>query len=95
MLDAARLTVPQNCTQRFVVAELNTHHFMFRGAGHDQESARKALLNAWRTHRNELLKQYPEREASIPDEAHLEMHFKIYYLEFELNAGYRDQLRLI
>ncbi len=84
-----------NSNLSFVVAELNTHHFMFRGAGHDRESARQALLNAWRTHRDELLRQYPDRQASVPDEQHLELHFRIYYLEFELNAGYRDGLRLV
>jgi hypothetical protein len=36
---------------KFVVAEMNTHHFMFRGAGRARESARAALLNAWRAAR--------------------------------------------
>ena len=79
----------------FVVAEMNTHHFMFRGAGQDRNSARAALLNAWRTHRTALLARYPERTGSIPDENNMEQHFKIYYLEFELDAGYRDGERLV
>lgn len=79
---------------QFVVAEMNTHHFMFRGAGHCRERARLALLNAWRTHRSDLLARYPERRDSIPDYEHIETHFKIYYLEFETDAGYRDGLRI-
>lgn len=78
----------------FVVAEMNTHHFMFRGAGCSREHARHALLNAWRAHRNALLERYPERCDSIPDEDSIEMHFSICYLEFEQDAGYRDGQRL-
>lgn len=77
-----------------VVAEMNTHHFMFRGAGRNRETARAALLNAWRVHRTALLAQYPERTDSIPDETRMEDHFKIYYLEFEVDAGYRDGERV-
>jgi hypothetical protein len=80
---------------RFVVAEMNTHHFMFRGAGRDREAARAALLNAWRVHRTALLARYPERTDSIPDATRMEDHFKIYYLEFEADAGYRDGERLV
>ncbi len=79
----------------FVVAEMNTHHFMFRGAGHDRDAARHALLKAWRTHRIALLERYPERDASIPDADNIENHFKIYYLEFETDAGYRDGERVV
>jgi hypothetical protein len=79
----------------FVVAEMNTHHFIFRGAGRSQETARAALLNAWRVHRTALLARYPERTDSIPDEGNLEAHFKIYYLEFEVDAGYRDGERVV
>jgi len=79
----------------FVVAEMNTHHFMFRGAGQDRNAARAALLNAWRAHRSALLARYPERTDSIPDETKMEQHFKIYYLEFALDAGYRDGERLV
>jgi hypothetical protein len=79
----------------FVVAEMNTHHFMFRGAGHDRDAARAALLNAWRVHRSALLERYPERTDTIPDESNMEQHFKIYYLEFAVDAGYRDGERLV
>lgn len=78
----------------FVVAEMNTHHFMFRGAGRDRDAARRALLNAWRAHRTALLARYPERTDSIPDEGNIEAHFRIYYLEFEADAGYRDGERV-
>lgn len=79
----------------FVVAEMNTHHFMFKGAGRNRETARAALLNAWRVHRTALLARYPERTDSIPDETRMEDHFKIHYLEFELDAGYRDGERVV
>lgn len=79
----------------FVMAEMNTHHFMFRGAGRNREAARAALLNAWRVHRTALLTRYPERTDSIPDETRMEDHFKIYYLEFEMDAGYRDGERVV
>ncbi len=81
--------------QRFVLAEMNTHHFMFRGAGESREDARSALLRAWTLHRDELLARYPERSASIPEAEKMENHFRIYYLEFEVGAGYRDGERLL
>ncbi|WP_240342616.1 hypothetical protein [Methylococcus sp. EFPC2] len=79
----------------FVLAEMNTHHFMFRGAGSTREDARSALLCAWTRHRDELLARYPERRDAIPEADQMEDHFKIYYLEFELGAGYRDGDRLL
>jgi hypothetical protein len=74
---------------------MNTHYFMFRGAGRNRESARLALLNAWRVHRTALLERYPERTDSIPDETRMEDYFKIFYLEFEVDAGYRDGERVV
>ena len=82
-------------SKRFVVAEMNTHHFIFKGAGYSKETAKAALLNAWTRHRSELLARYPDRAGSIPDETKMEDHFKIYYLEFEVDAGYRDTDRLV
>jgi len=81
--------------EKFVVAEMNTHHFMFRGGGRNRDAARLALLNAWRAHRSALLQRYPERIDSIPDEGNVEAHFRIYYLEFEADAGYRDGERVV
>jgi hypothetical protein len=89
-----RAAMETDTSSGFVVAEMNTHHFMFRGAGRDRGAARRALLNAWRTHRTALLQRYPERTDSIPDEDTIEAHFKIYYLEFEADAGYRDGERV-
>ena len=89
-----RAAMETDTSNSFVVAEMNTHHFMFRGAGRDRDAARRALLNAWRTHRNALLQRYPERTDSIPDEGTIEAYFKIYYLEFEADAGYRDGERV-
>lgn len=77
------------------MAEMNTHHFMFKGAGRNREAARAAVLNAWRVHRTALLARYPERTDSIPDETRMEDHFRIFYLEFEMDAGYRDGERLV
>jgi hypothetical protein len=82
-------------TTHFVVAEMNTHHFQFRGAGNDQADARSALLRAWTLHRDQLLERYPERADNIPEESQMEQHFKIVYLEFALGAGYRDGERLL
>lgn len=79
----------------FVVAELNTHQFMFKGVGVDQQSARTALLNAWTAHRNDLLARFPQLADSIPDASQLEVHFKMYFFEFALDAGYRDRDRLV
>jgi hypothetical protein len=81
--------------EKFVVAEMNTHHFMFRGAGRNRDAARLALLNAWRAHRSALLQRYPERTDSSPDAGNVEAHFRIYYLEFEADAGYRDGERVL
>ncbi len=80
---------------RFIVAEMITHNFIFKGAGCNQEDARAALLKAWTTHRNDLLAQYPERAAILPEAGRMEEHFRIYYLEFEINAGYRGNDRLV
>ncbi len=82
-------------TDTFVIAEMNTYRFMFRGAGRDRASAHAAVLKAWQAHRTVLLALYPDRADTIPDETQMEDHFKIYYLEFADNGGYRDSQRLI
>ncbi|MFA6095004.1 MAG: hypothetical protein WC757_03930 [Candidatus Paceibacterota bacterium] len=73
---------------------MNTHSFMFRGTGETRDLARNALLRAWTRHRTDLLAQYPERESTIPEAQDMEQHFRIVYLEFELDAGYRDLDRI-
>jgi len=45
-------------------------------------------------HRSALLARYPERADSIPDANGMEAHFKIYFLEFDMDAGYRDGERI-
>ena len=82
-------------SSRFYIAEMITHNFIFKGVGRSREEARAVLLNAWTVHRTELLAQYPERTASIPDATKMEDHFRIYYLEFEMDAGYRGHDRLV
>jgi hypothetical protein len=47
------------------------------------------------TVRRLLLARYPERTDSIPDETKMEEHFKIHYLEFEVDAGYHDGERVV
>lgn len=78
----------------FVVAEMNTHHYLFRGVGSDEMQARAALLRAWNASRAALLAQFPQLAASIPDAHAVETHFRIHYLHFEDGAGYRDGERL-
>ena len=82
-------------SSNFYIAEMITHNFIFKGVGRNKEDARAVLLKAWTAHRTTLLAQYPERTASIPDETKMEEHFKIYYLEFDMDAGYRGNDRLV
>ena len=82
-------------SSHFIVAEMITHNFIFKGVGRDKQDARTALLKAWTSHRTALLAQYPERTDSIPDATRMEDHFRIYYLEFEMDAGYRGNDRLV
>lgn len=79
----------------FYVAEMITHNFIFKGVGRHKVEARAALLNAWTAHRTALLAQYPERTDSIPEADKMEAHFHIYYLEFDMDAGYRGNDRLV
>lgn len=79
----------------FIVAEMITHNFIFKGVGRSKPDARVALLQAWTVHRTALLAQFPERTGNIPDAAHMEDHFRIYYLEFDIDAGYRGNDRLV
>ncbi|BBO99676.1 hypothetical protein [Sulfuriferula nivalis] len=82
-------------TSRFYVAEMITHNFIFKGVGRQKEEARAVLLEAWTAHRTALLAQYPERTDSIPAADKMEDHFRIYYLEFDMDAGYRGNDRLV
>ena len=82
-------------SSRFYVAEMITHNFIFKGVGCNQPDARTALLQAWTRHRTDLLAQYPERTDSIPAADKMEDHFRIYYLAFDMNGGYRGNDRLV
>ena len=79
----------------FYIAEMITHNFIFKGVGRNREDAKAVLLKAWTSYRTGLLAQYPERTASIPDATRMEDYFRIYYLEFEIDAGYRGNDRLV
>ena len=82
-------------SEAFVVAEMNTANYIFKGVGLDRTAARAALLKAWAAHRSDLLAQFPERAASLPEADNMETHFPIYYFEFVLDGGYRDRDWLI
>jgi hypothetical protein len=82
-------------TLHFFIAEMITHNFIFKGVGRHKDEARVALLKAWTAHRAGLLASYPERTDSIPEASRMEDHFKIYFLEFEMEAGYRGNDRLV
>lgn len=79
----------------FFVAEMNTAHFIFKGAGSSREGARAALLTAWTIHRREILRQFPDRAAILPLQDDMERHFNIHYFEFVVDGGYRDRDRLV
>ena len=85
------MTVDEN----FVVAEMNTAHFIFKGAGRNRIEARDALLSAWTLHRSRIVSQFPDRAAILPEACDMASHFPIYYFEFALNGGYRDRDRVI
>ncbi len=84
-----------SAAEQFVVAELNTHKYMFKGAGHDRASARAALLAGWTAHRDALLAGFPQLAASIPPAEDLERHFTMVFYEFVAGGGYRDRERLV
>lgn len=79
----------------WVVAEMITHDFIWRGAGCSCDEAREALLQAWATHRAGVLRQFPQLEASLPEAPQMPQHFRIHYREYQRGAGYRDEQRLV
>lgn len=86
-------------SEAFVVAEMNTANYIFKGVGLDRTAAvfstLAALLKAWSAHRGDLLAQFPERAAILPEADNMEAHFPIYYFDFVLDGGYRDRDWLI
>lgn len=78
----------------WVVAEMVTHDFIWRGAGHSTQEAREALLRAWATHRAGVLRQQPQLADRLPEAAQMPGHFAIRYQCYSPGAGYRDGERL-
>jgi hypothetical protein len=87
--------VPIVASTDWVVAEMLTHDYIWRGAGLSCDEAREALLAAWTQHRSRVLAELPQLAASLPEAAQMPQHFKIRYLVFERGAGYRDNTRLV
>lgn len=79
----------------FVLAELNTHQYMFHGVGRSEAEARDAVLRAWGRHRAWVLAQQPQLAASLPEPEAMERHFRIHYRHYASGAGYRDGSRLV
>lgn len=74
----------------FVIAEMNTHDYIWRGAGRNCDEAREALLRAWHAHRSAVVQQQPALAGSLPEAGQMQQHFRIRYQEFVIGAGYRD-----
>jgi len=79
----------------WVIAEMITNEYIWRGAGLTCDEAREALLQAWHRHRSTVLAQLPQLAASLPEAAQMPQHFKIRYYAYERGAGYRDTTRLV
>lgn len=81
--------------ESWVIAEMITSEYIWRGAGLNCDEAREAVLRAWHAHRRALLTQLPQLEASLPEAAQMPQHFKIRYYAYERGAGYRDTTRIV
>lgn len=79
----------------FVVAQLNTNDYIWQGAGRTEEEAKAALLEAWRMHREQVVRQHPSLASSLPEADQLPSHFAICYARYVLGGGYRDRERLV
>jgi len=79
----------------WVVAEMITHDYIWRGAGATCDEAREALLTAWTRHRDDVLRQQPSLAERLPVAPEMPRHFPIRYQAYERGAGYRDQQRLV
>jgi hypothetical protein len=73
-----------------VLAQMNTHEYIWQGAGADEAQAREALLAAWAHHRARVLAQFPALASSLPEAAAIPKHFPISFQTYKLGAGYRD-----
>ena len=79
----------------WVIAEMITHDYIWRGAGATCDEAREAVLSAWHQHRSSVVSQFPQLAASLPEAAQMPQHFKISYSAYERGAGYRDGTRIV
>jgi hypothetical protein len=84
-----------NLPDTWVVAEMITHDYIWRGAGLNCDEAREALLTAWTRHRGSVVAQHPQLAPTLPEAAHMPRHFPIRYSEYTRGGGYRDQQRLV
>jgi hypothetical protein len=78
-----------------VVAEMNTHDYIWRGAGATCDEAREALLSAWSRHRADVVARHPGLSPTLPRPSEMPQHFAIRYREYACGAGYRDEDRLV
>jgi hypothetical protein len=79
----------------WVVAEMLTHDYIWRGAGATCDEAREALLGAWARHRAAVVAQHPQLAPTLPEASGMPQHFKIRYASYVRGAGYRDDERLL
>lgn len=79
----------------WVIAEMITHDYIWRGAGSTCDEAREALLTAWTRHRNGVLHVHPGLAERLPEAADMPRHFKIRFMVFHRGGGYRNEDRLI
>lgn len=79
----------------WVIAEMLTNDYIWRGAGATCDEAREALLAAWHQHRRGVVAQFPQLAATLPEAEQMSQHFKIRYMAYERGAGYRDGERLV
>ena len=79
----------------WVVAEMITHDYIWRGAGITCDEAREALLTAWTRHRGSVVAQHPQLAPTLPEAPDMPRHFPIRYSEYTRGGGYRDQQRLV
>lgn len=79
----------------WVIAEMITHDYIWRGAGHTCDEAREAVLRAWALHRASVLSAQPALAPTLPEASGMEQHFRIRYQVFQRGGGYRDHTRLV
>ena len=84
-----------SAADHFVVAQLNTNDYIWQGAGRTEEEAKAALLEAWRLHRQQVLRQHPGLASSLPEAEQLPKHFAVWYSHYVVGGGYRDRERLV